>query len=276
VFLRRYRGIERAQSHGSQNQLAHERGYINHRAGAFLPGRSQIQHPQRDFAVHLNAASEVGGDPDRAVRRNYPAGLVGMDGHHAAGSVDQLIPARGGRRCDFLKASGAKCHAEGSRQNRAIGVVAGIRHQLAEYRNSGNRVQPIESAMTWDGDMGKPAHFAINAADLTKARQFYEAVFGWKFQAWGPPGFYMIDMGTGVTPPLRGSLQQRREIVPGVPMRSFECTISVDDIQATGKAIEANGGKIAMPICELTGIGQLLFFEDPDGNIAGAMQYEAA
>jgi hypothetical protein len=30
-----------------------------------------------------------------------------------------------------------------------------------------------------------------------------------------------------------------------------------------------------MPICELAGIGQLLFFEDPDGNIAGAMQYEA-
>jgi predicted enzyme related to lactoylglutathione lyase len=121
--------------------------------------------------------------------------------------------------------------------------------------------------------MGQVAHFAINAGDLTKARQFYENVFGWKFEAWGPPGFYMIDMGTGKAPPLRGSLQQRREIVPGAAMRGFECTISVDDIQATAKAVEANGGKIAMPICELTGIGQLLFFEDPDGNIAGAMQY---
>jgi predicted enzyme related to lactoylglutathione lyase len=121
--------------------------------------------------------------------------------------------------------------------------------------------------------MGQVAHFAINAGDLSKARGFYENVFGWKLQAWGPPGFYMIDMGTGVTPPLRGSLQQRREIVPGVAMKGFECTISVDDIQATANAIEANGGKIAMPVCELTGIGRLLFFEDPDGNIAGAMQY---
>jgi predicted enzyme related to lactoylglutathione lyase len=122
--------------------------------------------------------------------------------------------------------------------------------------------------------MGQVAHFAINAGDLAKARTFYETVFGWTFQAWGPPGFYMIEAGAAKTQPvLRGSLQQRREIVPGVAMKGFECTIAVDDIQATAKAIEANGGKIAMAICELTGIGQLLFFEDPDGNIAGAMQY---
>jgi hypothetical protein len=124
--------------------------------------------------------------------------------------------------------------------------------------------------------MAHLAHFSINAADLPKARDFYESVFGWTFQAWGPPGFYMIDMGSGPREPaLRASLQQRREIVPGVPMRGFECTIAVDDIHATAKAIEAHGGSIAMPICALAGIGYLLFFQDPDGNIAGAMQYDA-
>jgi len=122
--------------------------------------------------------------------------------------------------------------------------------------------------------MGQVAHFAINAGDLEKARAFYGNVFGWTFQAWGPPGFYMIEMGPGMPAArLRASLQQRREIVPGVAMRGFECTISVDDIQTTAKSIETNGGKIVMPICELNGIGQLLFFEDPDGNIAGAMRY---
>lgn len=77
------------------------------------------------------------------------------------------------------------------------------------------------------------------------------------------------------TAPLRGSLQKRREIVPGVPMRGFECTISVDDIDATAAAIESNGGKIVMQICTLAGIGRLLFFQDPEGNIAGAMQYDS-
>ena len=123
--------------------------------------------------------------------------------------------------------------------------------------------------------MSQIAHFAINADDVNRALRFYEKVFGWKFQAYGPPGFYMVDeQSSEATVPLRGSLQKRREIVPGVPMRGFECTISVDDINATGTAIEKNGGKIVMPICTLAGIGQLLFFQDPEGNIAGAMQYD--
>jgi predicted enzyme related to lactoylglutathione lyase len=74
---------------------------------------------------------------------------------------------------------------------------------------------------------------------------------------------------------LRGSLQKRRELVKGVPMRGFECSISVDDIHRTAKAIESNGGKIVMQICTLAGIGRLLFFQDPEGNLAGAMQYDA-
>jgi predicted enzyme related to lactoylglutathione lyase len=121
------------------------------------------------------------------------------------------------------------------------------------------------------------AHFAINADDLPRARRFYQKVFGWKLQPWGPPGFYMIDMGTADPAPLiRGSLQQRRELVPGVRMTGFECTISVPDIDATAAAITANGGAIVMQICTLAGIGRLLFFQDPEGNLAGAMEYDTS
>ena len=120
------------------------------------------------------------------------------------------------------------------------------------------------------------AHFAINADDLPRARRFYQNVFGWKFQAWGPPGFYMIEMGEANPVPLfRGSLQQRRELVPGVRMTGFECTISVPDIQAAAAGIESNGGTIVMPVCTLAGIGRLLFFRDPEGNLAGAMEYDS-
>jgi predicted enzyme related to lactoylglutathione lyase len=123
--------------------------------------------------------------------------------------------------------------------------------------------------------MSQVAHFAINADDVPRARRFYENVFGWRFQAYGPPGFYMVDPDTArVDVPIRGSLQKRREIVKGVPMRGFECTISVADIQAAAASVEANGGTIVMPICTLAGVGQLLFFQDPEGNIAGAMQYD--
>ncbi len=112
-------------------------------------------------------------------------------------------------------------------------------------------------------------HFAINCDDVTRGKAFYEKVFGWKFQPWGPPGFFMTE-DAGV----RAAVQGRRELVAGVRMNGFECTIGVADIDATLAAIEAMGGKIVMPKVTLPGIGTMLFFQDPEGNLAGAMEYE--
>ena len=36
------------------------------------------------------------------------------------------------------------------------------------------------------------AHFAINADDVEASRRFYGALFGWRFEPWGPPGFLRI------------------------------------------------------------------------------------
>jgi len=117
------------------------------------------------------------------------------------------------------------------------------------------------------------AHFAINAADTERAARFYEAVFGWKFQSWGPPGFFMIEMPPAAMA-LRASLQQRPEGRPSA-QGGFEVTIAVPDAAAAVAAVEQHGGKITMPLCTLPGIGQLFFFEDPEGNLVGAMQYDA-
>ena len=56
-------------------------------------------------------------------------------------------------------------------------------------------------------------------------------------------------------------------------MFGLECTIGVESIDKTIAAIEANGGKIVMPKVEIPTVGELIFFEDPEGNIVGAMQY---
>jgi hypothetical protein len=120
------------------------------------------------------------------------------------------------------------------------------------------------------------AHFAINAENLDQTRRFYEKVFAWKFQPWGPPGFFQIATAADKPPGVLGALQKRREIVKGERMNGFECTISVDSIDRTIAAVQANGGKIVMPKATIPGVGTLIFFKDPDGNIAGAMQYDAA
>jgi predicted enzyme related to lactoylglutathione lyase len=118
------------------------------------------------------------------------------------------------------------------------------------------------------------AHFAINASDLDRARAFYQRVFGWQFQPWGPPGFYLISTPDGKDPGVRGAMQQRRELVPGQPANGFECTISVDSIDQTAAAVEAAGGAILMQKAAIPGVGTLIFFKDPEGNIAGAIEYE--
>jgi uncharacterized protein len=119
------------------------------------------------------------------------------------------------------------------------------------------------------------AHFAINADDVGRAKKFYERVFGWKFTAWGPPGFYQIQTGRDGEPqPVRAALQGRRYLVPGKPTIGFECTIAVDSIDETAKKVADAGGTVALPKSIIVGVGALMFFQDTEGNIFGAMQYD--
>lgn len=115
-------------------------------------------------------------------------------------------------------------------------------------------------------------HFAINATDVKRARRFYERTFGWTFEAWGPPDFLMIN--TGGEGAVAGSLQRRREIVPGLEILGCECTFGVDDVHAVAARVRANGGEILMPPTIIATVGELIFFRDTEGNVAGAMRYD--
>jgi predicted enzyme related to lactoylglutathione lyase len=111
-------------------------------------------------------------------------------------------------------------------------------------------------------------HFAINADDVGAARRFYGALFGWTFEPWGPPGFLRMETGTGQVV----ALQQRRDL-GGVRMTGFECTTSVPDVDAVAAAVAEHGGRLVMQRTTIPGVGDLIFFADPSGNVAGAMQY---
>jgi predicted enzyme related to lactoylglutathione lyase len=119
------------------------------------------------------------------------------------------------------------------------------------------------------------ARFAINADDVSRARRFYEQVFGWRFEPWGPPDFYLIQTGDERTPGVGGLLQERRELVKGVRMVGYECTIGVEDIDATIRAVGAGSGKIVMPRFQIPTVGTGAYFNDTEGNVVCAMQYES-
>ena len=118
------------------------------------------------------------------------------------------------------------------------------------------------------------AHFAINADDIDVARSFYSAVLGWSFEPWGPPMFFHIVTSSGGEPGLTGALQARRDL--GGRIRGFECTIAVDDVEATAAAVVAAGGTVLMERTTITGVGDLVWLEDPSGNVFGAMRYDTA
>jgi predicted enzyme related to lactoylglutathione lyase len=114
-------------------------------------------------------------------------------------------------------------------------------------------------------------HISINADDVERDRRFYESVCGWRFQPWGPPDFYLLaDAGIG------GGLQARREIAPGARMVGVEATVAVDDLHAARAAIEAGGGRIVSGPFHIETVGALIWFEDTEGNLCGAMRYDAA
>ena len=123
--------------------------------------------------------------------------------------------------------------------------------------------------------MANIQHFAINADDVPRARHFYEGVFGWRFRAWGPPKFFMIETAApGETQTVHGSLQGRRELVPGAKTVGFECTFSVESIDATAAAVLAHGGSVVIPKSIIPGVGTLMFFQDTEGNAFAAMQVD--
>ena len=117
--------------------------------------------------------------------------------------------------------------------------------------------------------------FAIHVDDVARGRAFYEGVFGWRFEPWGPPGFYLIHTGDQANPGILGAMHKRREPVEGKGTIGYECSIAVDDIDKTIAAIEAAGGRIGMAKFTIPTVGTGCYFYDTEGNWAGAMQYEA-
>jgi len=118
------------------------------------------------------------------------------------------------------------------------------------------------------------ASFAIHADDVQRCRRFYEAVFGWRFEPWGPPDFYLVHTGDEQKPGIQGLLHQRQAPRGAGGPNCFECTIAVDDLDAVSKAVATHGGRILMEKAPIPTVGILTKFEDTEGNIVGAMAYE--
>jgi predicted enzyme related to lactoylglutathione lyase len=118
-------------------------------------------------------------------------------------------------------------------------------------------------------------HFSIGCDDVERGRAFYERVFGWHIEPWGPPDYYLIFpevASRGVT----GDLSKRRDKGAADGLHGFVCTFGVDDLQPIVAAVVANGGAIEDSEYRIEGVGNLVYIRDTEGNRVGVMRYDHA
>jgi predicted enzyme related to lactoylglutathione lyase len=186
-------------------------------------------------------------------------------------------------RVQVANGESSKLHAIGALDRSISGKLTFFRHNLTFYREKRGRsigYDPGRRSGTrltnrltgWPQMSHNIVFFSVHADDLPRAQQFYGKVFGWRFEPWGPPGFFLVATGHADDPGIQGSLQKRHEVVPGKRLFGYECTISVDDIDAAAAAVTAHGGKIIFPKCEIPTVGWLIKIEDPEGNIVCVKQ----
>jgi predicted enzyme related to lactoylglutathione lyase len=114
-------------------------------------------------------------------------------------------------------------------------------------------------------------HFSIECDDVERARVFYQGVFGWLIEPWGPPGFFQV-FTEPTNRAITGDLRER-EGPPGPGVRGFVCTFGVADLDATTARVLAHGGQVAVKRFRIEGVGDLAYFIDTEGNRFGAMKY---
>jgi len=109
----------------------------------------------------------------------------------------------------------------------------------------------------------KITYIEFTTTDIERSKQFYSAIFGWKFKDWGPD---YIDCGgadSGISIGFaKGAAQlEQAKSAPLVVLYSA-------DLKATEAAIVAAGGSIVVPTFEFPG-GRRFHFSDGAGNLLG-------
>jgi predicted enzyme related to lactoylglutathione lyase len=123
--------------------------------------------------------------------------------------------------------------------------------------------------------MGRVVHFEIHAGDPDRAERFYVDVFGWAVERIGGPVDYrLLTTGPAGDRGIDGAILQRRGDAPqeGQAVNAFVCTIAVDSIEDTERAVATAGGRQVADRMEVPGVGLLSYFNDTEGNIFGALQ----
>jgi len=101
-------------------------------------------------------------------------------------------------------------------------------------------------------------YLELPAKDLPATRRFFESVFGWRFEDYGPTYLAFFEPG------LDGGFYQSEQVATAA-QGSVLIIFYSQDLAATQQKVEAAGGQITRPVFAFPG-GRRFHFTDPNGN----------
>ena len=124
-------------------------------------------------------------------------------------------------------------------------------------------------------DMNTVIHFEIQADDIERAKKFYEKALGWKISQMmkkeeGGLDYWGVETRES-GPGINGGMYKRPEKADEKAYL-YDCTVAVDDLEASMAAVKASGGSITREKSEIPGVGWFANAKDTEGNRFGLMQ----
>ena len=121
----------------------------------------------------------------------------------------------------------------------------------------------------------KVVHFEIPADNVERAKNFYKQSFGWDISQY--PGMEYHGILTTAVDEKTRMPKEVGAINGGLTKRNNEVkntviTIDTQDIDATLKSVEKNGGKTVQKKQPVADMGFTAYFKDTEGNIVGLWQ----
>jgi predicted enzyme related to lactoylglutathione lyase len=120
--------------------------------------------------------------------------------------------------------------------------------------------------------MNRVVHFEIHADDPGRARAFYQALFGWRFDQFGEMDYWLIYTGPKDQPGINGGLHKRLHADDGAAVIGYVCTVDVKDLDAAVKQVRMLGGSCLVPRKAIPEVGWFSYCKDTEGNIFGLIQ----
>ena len=119
----------------------------------------------------------------------------------------------------------------------------------------------------------KPAYFDFTVKDLEQAKQFFEHVFGWRFETFPMPyDYYRIQAGTEGEPGIDGGMGTISDTPTSKGRPLTQVTIPVPNLDEYISRVEESGGAIIERKMPVPGIGWFAACAEPGGLVFGIMQ----